>query len=436
MMFDFRKHFLSHISAVGNAEQTQSQSNHEKAAPVEVPFFTPGVWFLIFLALNGLAFAIYRFFFGIGAISNLTDQRSWGLWIGIDVATGVALAAGGFTTAALAHVFHRHSFHVITRPALITAMLGYTFVAIGLLVDLGRYYNIWHPMLPYYWQGNSVLFEVGICVMCYLTVLYIEFLPIVFERFIGRVNLKGVLASLNKSVDFLLRLGDRMVNKVMWVFVILGCVLSCLHQSSLGSLMLIAPTKLSPLWYTPILPLLFLLSAIATGFPMVVVESMIAARSFKFKPEMHILSNLARMMPILLGIYFLVKAGDMIYRNTFVYILRFDVAAWSFIGEIMIGVIIPIMLLRRQEVRNNHVMLFWASFMIVLGVAWNRINVFMVGFKPPYEEGVYVPAIGELSVTIGLIATLILCYRLIVNYFPVLSRESVDEARASLAKKA
>ena len=272
---------------------------HEESSAVEVPFFTPGVFVLIFLALLGLAMALYRFFFGIGAISNLDNQNPWGLWIGIDVATGVALAAGGFTTAALAHVFHRERYHAITRPALLTAMLGYTFVAIGLLVDLGRYYNIWHPIFPYYWQGNSVLFEVGICVVIYLTVLYIEFLPVIFERFLGRVNLPGMLARLNKFVDWAITVAYRAVNKVMWVFIVLGVVLSCLHQSSLGSLMLIAPYKLSPLWYTPILPLLLLMSAIATGFPMVVVESMIAARSFKFKPEMHILSNLARITPVL-----------------------------------------------------------------------------------------------------------------------------------------
>ena len=111
------------------------------------------------------------------------------------------MAAGGFTTAALADIFHKERYHVIVRPALLTAMLGYTFVVIGLLADLGRYYNVWHPMLPSMWQGNSVLFEVGMCVMVYLTVLYIEFLPIVAERFNGRVNLPGPLIDVQSIVD-------------------------------------------------------------------------------------------------------------------------------------------------------------------------------------------------------------------------------------------
>jgi len=423
------------ISSTISEHPVDVHNNHEEeAVEVGVPFFTRGVWVLVALALIGFGFAMYRFLFGLGAVTNLTDQRGWGLWIGIDVATGVALAAGGFTTAALAHIFHRHRYHAITRPALLTALLGYTFVAIGLLVDLGRYYFIWHPILPYYWQGNSVLFEVGICVVFYLTVLYVEFLPIVFERFIGRVNLPGAFAKMNAFADWALRKLSGAVDKVLWIFIILGVVLSCLHQSSLGSLMLIAPTKLNPLWYSSLLPLLFLLSAIATGFPMVVVESMVAARSFKFKPEMHILSNLARMTPVLLGIYLVIKVGDLIYRNALVHVLKFDMAAWSFLGEMFIGVIIPFALLCSKSVRKSHTGLFWASFMIVFGVAWNRANVFIVGFTPPFETETYFPAIGEFAVTIGLISTLILCYRFAVNNFPVFPREIVEEARAAVSK--
>lgn len=420
------KYFVEHPAA---------DSHGEESTPVEVPFFTRGVFVLIFLALLGFAMALYRFFFGIGAISNLDNQNPWGLWIGIDVATGVALAAGGFTTAALAHVFHRERYHAITRPALLTALLGYTFVAVGLLVDLGRYYNIWHPIFPYYWQGNSVLFEVGLCVVIYLTVLYIEFLPVIFERFMGRVNLPGLLSKFNKFVDWGITVAYRAVNKVMWVFIILGCVLSCLHQSSLGSLMLIAPYKLSPLWYTPILPLLFLISAITTGFPMVVVESMVAARSFKFKPEMHILSNLARITPVLLTVYLILKVSDISYRGAWVEISKFDAAAWSFMGEMAIGIIIPLVLLIQKSVRNDHQQLFIAMLMVVIGVAWNRANVFMVGYSPPYEVKSYVPAFGEFAVTIGLISTLILCYRFVVNYFPVFPKELVEEARKAAAAR-
>jgi Ni/Fe-hydrogenase subunit HybB-like protein len=166
---------------------------------------------------------------GLGAATNLSDQYPLGLWIGLDVATGVALAAGGFTSAALVYIFNRAHFKAIIRPALLTALLGYTFVAIGLAFDLGRWHAIWHPMLPSMWQGNSVLFEVAICVMLYLNVLYLEFAPVVLERLIGRVRL-------NSTLDLGLRLSAYALGRLMPALMIAGVVLSCLHQSSLGSL--------------------------------------------------------------------------------------------------------------------------------------------------------------------------------------------------------
>ena len=163
-------------------------------------FFTPWVIVLAAIALNGMAFLAMRFIFGLGAVTNLDNQFPWGIWIGLDVGAGVALAAGGFTTAALGHIMHRDKYESIIRPALLTAMLGYTFVAMGVFVDIGRWYYIWHPLIM--WNGNSALFEVGICVMIYASVLYIEFLPIVTERFIGRVNLPGFLRRLSGMPTF------------------------------------------------------------------------------------------------------------------------------------------------------------------------------------------------------------------------------------------
>jgi Ni/Fe-hydrogenase subunit HybB-like protein len=165
------------------------------AAPVRAKFWTPGVVVLAVLMAAGAATIAARFIGGIGYVSNLTTARPWGLWIGVDVASGVALAAGGFTTAFLAHILGRHYYESVVRPALLTAMLGYTFVVLGLLVDIGRSWAIWKPLI--YWNPTSVLFEVAMCVMFYLNVLYLEFLPIVVERFKGRVNLPGPLAALN-----------------------------------------------------------------------------------------------------------------------------------------------------------------------------------------------------------------------------------------------
>lgn len=387
---------------------------------IKKKFFTPGAIVLCIIALNGLAFLAARFFFGIGSITNLNNQYPWGIWIGVDVAAGVALAAGGFTTAALGHIMHREHFHSIVRPALLTAMLGYTFVAIGVFVDLGRWYYIWHPLIM--WNGNSALFEVGICVMIYVTVLYIEFIPVVTERFIGNVRLKGFLTFLNKPVDSILRIMDKTLSKIIFIFIILGVVLSTLHQSSLGTLMVIAGSKMHPLWQTPILPLLFLLSAIAVGFPMVIFESMIASRSFGLKKEMEVLSPLGYTVAPLLGIYLAFKIGDMVIRETFVYLTEINTASVMFTIEVVVGIIIPLRMFLSKKVLATPSLLFTASSLVIFGVLLNRIDNFVVAYTPPYSFGSYFPSIGEISVTLGFVALLVLIYRIIVMNFPVISQ--------------
>jgi len=402
--------------------------SHEAVHPVPLQrkYFTPGVLILCAIALNGIVFLLGRFFFGIGSVTNLNNQFPWGIWIGVDVAAGVALAAGGFTTAALGHVMHREEYHAIVRPALLTAMLGYTFVAMGVFVDIGRWYFIWHPLIM--WNGSSALFEVGICVMIYLTVLYIEFLPVITERFIGKVKLPGGLSFLNKPIDKLLRILDNWLSKAMFIFIIAGVVLSTLHQSSLGTLMVIAGPKMHPLWQTPILPLLFLLSAISVGFPMVIFESLIASRSLGLKPEMHILSKLGSMIAPLLGVYLAFKLGDMFIRETFVYLKEFTTASVMFSIELLFGVVIPLRMFLSPKVLKSPPLLFTASALVVFGVLLNRINNFVVAYTPPYVVKSYFPSFGEISVTVGFVAMLVLLYRFVVLNFPVISLPSDQPA--------
>ncbi len=387
--------------------------HHEEPRPVRQKLLTPGVLVLLGLAFTGLTFGLKRFIFGIGSTTNLDQQHPWGLWIGIDVASGVALAAGGFTSAFLAHVLHRERYHAIARPALLTAMLGYTFVVIGLQADLGRYYNVWHPLIM--WQGNSVLFEVGICVMCYLTVLYLEFAPMACERMIAEEERFPRLSELAKFANSKLE-------KFMFVLVIAGCTLSCLHQSSLGNLMVIAPSKLHPLWWTPFSPLLFLLSAIAVGFPMVIWEALVAAWSLRLKPEMDVLGPLGRFVPFTLGVYLTAKLADMVWRGTYVYLGEGSLQSTCWLIEMTAGVAIPLVMFANRRVRRSPRLLLAAATLVVLGVIFNRVNVFLIGYHPPYATRAYIPSIGEFAVTFGLIAALMLCYRVIVTYLPVISQ--------------
>jgi Ni/Fe-hydrogenase subunit HybB-like protein len=396
---------------------------HEISLPVKFPFVTRGVRVLMLVAGLGLLAYIYRLVIGLSA-TNLDNQYPWGIWIAMDVAAGVALAAAGFTVAALAHIFHRDKYRDLVRPALLTAMLGYTFVVIGLLADLGRYYNVWHPILPGMWQGNSVLFEVGMCVMIYLSVLYIEFVTIVTERFKGRVSLPGPMRKLNGLTDRIIRWTEKTLNRFISLFIIAGVVLSCLHQSSLGTLMVIAPTKMHPLWYTDVLPLLFLLSAIAVGFPVVILESLLTSRSFRLRPEIDVLASMARYVPLLLGAYLGVKIIDLTIREAWPFLLDGSTESFLFMIELAGGVILPLILLSFYNIRNSAHGLLVSAFLVIFGVILNRIDVFLVAYSPLYAGKAYFPSIIEIAVTVGLAAMLILLYRTFVMIFPVVSQPS------------
>ncbi|USN99134.1 MAG: Ni/Fe-hydrogenase cytochrome b subunit [Phycisphaeraceae bacterium] len=394
-------------------------------------YFTPGVWVIAAVAAVGGLCWLYRMTFGLGAATHLSAAYPWGIWIGIDVACGVALAAGGFTSAFLAHLLHREAYHAVVRPALLTAAIGYTFVALGVMTDLGRYWAMWHVMMPSMWQPNSVLFEVAICVMCYLTVLYIEFAPIVFERFIGRVSLPGLLGRLNGPVDGVLRFLDTVLGKVMTVFVVLGVLLSCMHQSSLGTLMVISGTKLHPLWQSPFLPLMFLLSAFAVGYPMVIFESVIAHRSLGLKVETKVLSLLARYTPIILTLYLGVKVFDLFRRGVAGEVLAGTFASNLFIAEVTIGAILPILIFAIPRFRRSVAGLFIGACLVILGLVMNRLDVFLIAYSPLDQAAHYTPSFMEIAVTAGFIATMVLIYRFVVLNFPVIEELDVPGRAAA-----
>jgi Ni/Fe-hydrogenase subunit HybB-like protein len=385
-------------------------THHGVPKPTQSRFWTPGVMVMVcFMIAGGLAL-VARFIGGLGYATNLTDAYPWGIWIGLDVGTGVALAAGGFSTAALAHIFGGHRFEAVTRPALLTAALGYTFVAMGIFVDIGRSWAIWKPM--FFHNYTSVLFEVAMCVMAYLTVLWMEFIPIAAERYGQRIRLLGYLG--------------RISGKVMSVLIVMGVVLSFMHQSGLGGLMLIAPTKVHPLWYTPLLPLLFLLSAISVGYPMVIFETGLATSSLKLESEMEILGPLSRFTIVFLGIYMAVKMGDMLYRGTYIYLLDNTMQSNAFLLEMGLGVIVPWLLILSPKTRQSRARLFTAAALIVGGIALNRVNVFLIGFNPPAADRPYFPSFAEVLVTAGFVATIMFLYRVAVTYLPVLSARSKE----------
>lgn len=354
------------------------------------------VVFFIVIAV-GLYATYVRFTQGLGASTNLTDQTPWGLWIGFDVLCGVGLASGGFTLAAVVYIFNIKHFKPIIRPAILTAFLGYLLVIIGLLFDLGKPWNIWHPLIM--WNHHSVMFEVAWCVMLYTAVLALEFSPVVFEKF-----------RLEKPL--------KIIKRITVPLVILGVVLSTLHQSSLGSLFLIVPEKLHPLWYSPMLPVYFFISAIMVGFAMVIFESFLSSRAFNKQLEKPLLMELARAAVFMMVIYLVLRGIDFNRRGVWEYLFQPGFETLMFWLEIGGGVIIPMIILAIPGIRRKDSALFWSVTLIVTGFVMNRINVSITGLQGASGEA-YFPSLLEISVTVMLVAVGFAVFRYVAKNFPV-----------------
>ncbi|MCP4220991.1 MAG: Ni/Fe-hydrogenase cytochrome b subunit [bacterium] len=399
--------------------------SHLESRPLKRRFFTSGTFILLTLMGVGFSFAIVRLVTGLEAVTNLTNSYPWGIWIAIDVACGVALAAGGFTTAALVDIFGGKKYHALLRPAVLTAWLGYLMVAVGLAFDLGRYWNIWQPIFN--WQGNSVMFELAMCVMAYLMVLTCEMAPSILAGLKERISDNEWGASILRKIERPLMFVHSLVKTILPILIVAGVVLSCMHQSSLGTLMVIAPTKLSALWHTAWLPAFFLLSAVMVGFPMVVIESLFSGKALNLKAEMELLEPLAAKIPWFIGIYAFFRLGDLFLRWEQLNFLEQPASTVSLGIEICLGLFLPFVMLMFKQVRRSRLLLFAACFMVVGGVVLNRLNVFLVGFHPVFDVKGYFPSIGEIAITVGLVSMLIFLYRFFVNYFPILPVVEEDD---------
>ncbi len=365
------------------------------------PFPVAGTIILGTLMAIGSLIAIFRFVRGLGAISNLSDGRAWGLWIGLDLYCGVALAAGGFVMAGTVYIFGFKKYYPIVRSAILTAFLGYLMVVIALLVDLGQPWRIWHMII--YWNPHSPLFEVGWCVLLYTTVLALEFSPAVFERFNMQVQLNWIRA-------------------VQIPLIIAGIILSTLHQSSLGSVLLMMPDKIHPLWFSPILPVLFLLSAVAVGVAMPMIEGYWGGKAVGHIVDLEILSGLGRALICLLGLYLAVRLGDLLAEGKAGLIFTGGLYGLLFLLETVAGIILPLILFALPAVQRSRAALSGSALLVVLGLIFHRLNVSLFALSPRTGTD-YFPHPLEFMISISIVAAGILAYLMACRYLPVTPRE-------------
>lgn len=378
------------------------------ATPVGGSFWTRSTRLLAVLAATGFAIIAWRFLVGLGPTTALSDGYPFGLWIAFDVVTGTAIACGGYAVALLVYVLNKGRYHSLVRPALLTSALGYSLAGFAIAVDVGRPWGIWKvPLFGHRWNFNSALLEVALCVMAYIVVLWLELSPAFLEKWEGSRN--ATLARFSRRTR-------PVIEKALFALIALGLLLPTMHQSSLGTLMLLAGPKLHPLWSSAAVPALFLVGCVAMGYGMVVVESVLGARYFGRRPETDMLAALSTAAVWAAGIWLAIRLADVAVRGVFGLAFQPTEYAFWFWLEIALAVWALLLLTTRPRNLRN---LFHASLLLIFGGGLYRFDTYLIAYNPG-DHWSYAPSIPELLVTLGIVALEVLAYVWIVRRYPIL----------------
>ena len=365
---------------------------------------------LAVLAGAAVFFLVQRFTYGLGAVTNINNGYPWGIWVVWDVIIATGFACGGYAMALVVYILNRGEYHPLVRPALTASVFGYSLGGLSVLIDLGRYWNFWHILSPAYINTGSVMFEVAVCISLYVVVLWIEFSP-AFLEYLGRHGMR------------------RSLNKVMFLFIALGVLLPSMHQSSLGSLLIVMGYQIHPLWQTPLLPVLFLLTALCMGFAVVILEATLAAVGFSrdIHEELPLLSKIGKIIVGVLSVYLALRFADLAIRGDLGLTLTSGSRSVMFWIEIALFAY-PVVTLASEANRRRLSKLFPAACSMLAGAVLYRIDAFLVAFErgPGWH---YFPSAPEIVVTLGVIAVEVLAYIVFVKKFPILPGHSTTQSR-------
>jgi len=357
------------------------------------------------IILLGLVLIVIRFWKGLGAVTNLTQDVPWGLWIGFDVVTGVAFAGGAYVLTFMVYILNMKKYHSIVRITVLNGFLAYVFYAGALLLDLGRPWNVINPIIGNNFGTSSVLFLVAWQFLLYMIAQFIEFSPAIAE-WLGA------------------RLARKMLSGMTIAAVIFGITLSTLHQAGLGALYLMAKEKIHPLWYSEFIPVMFFVSSIFAGLSMVIFEGSISHKVFsdQISAKDHhaqngIIIGLSKICTGTMFAYFFLQLLVFIHGQHWD-LLSTPMGYWYLLE--MIGfVLFPMILFFISYRKSNILLIRIAAILTMLGIILNRLNVSVIGFK--WDAAIrYVPTWMELVVTLAVIFTEIWIFRWVVNRLPVL----------------
>lgn len=376
----------------------------EDSQPLGGKILTKPFLVLAAVALVGGVLIVYRYVFGLGAVTNLNDGYPWGIWITYDVLVGTALGCGGYAMALLVYAFNKWEYYPLVRSAVLTSVFGYTLAGVAVFLDIGRYWNGYNLFVPWHVNFNSVLVEVALCIAAYVVVLWLELAPALLEK---GMNPKALQTR-------------QRLEKLLPIIVSLGILLPTMHQSSLGTLMIIAGPKLSPLWQTPLLPMLFLITAIAMGYAVTVFESLLSSLAFKRPYETPLLAKMSNVMVGFVAIYLVMRFADIVWRGQVRFIFTDSLTSLMFIIENLLF-LQTVIILARPANRSDARWLFISAILLLLGGAVYRFNAFLVGYNPGFGWR-YFPALPEILITLGIVALELLGYLYFVKKYPILPK--------------
>jgi len=392
------------------------------AEPVGGPLFTPAMRVLAVVVGIGAVLMLWRLVAGLGSTTALNDGYPLGLWIAFDVVTGTALACGGYAVAILVMILNKGRYHPLVRPAILTSALGYSLAGFSVFLDIGRWWYIWKvPLYFWHWNFDSALLEVALCIMAYVVVLWIEVAPAFLEKWSDASNL--LLRRMS-------RVSLRALEKAASWIIALGLLLPTMHQSSLGTLMLLADSRLHPLWNTRLLPLMFLLTCVSMGFAVVVCESAFSSVAFKRRPDTSMLGNLAAAIVPVQLVVVAMRLADLAWRGQLGSLAAVDIR--SLLVLIEFGLMLaPAVMLRSAARRRDLGHLVRAAMLMMFGGALYRFDTYLVAFTPGAHWS-YFPSVPEILISTGLVAAEIMVYIAVVKTFPILAgRTAVTERQAA-----
>jgi Ni/Fe-hydrogenase subunit HybB-like protein len=390
------------------------------ASPVEGKLLTPAVKALLVVWALGTVAGLHRFIFGLGAATAMNDGYPWGIWIAIDVVVGTGLASGGYVLAFLVFILNKGQYHPLVRPALLTSLLGYGVAGVAVAFDLGRYWTMWRiPLSPHHWSSTSVLLEVALCMMAYVTVLFLELSP---------AWLEGLAAGRNPARARLAATWLPRAHRALPFLVALGLLLPTMHQSSLGGLMMMAGLKLHPLWHTGFLPLHFLMTAFIMGFGVLYFESIFSSAAFGRPVEHRLLATLGRYVAGVILAFVAFRFVILGVEGKLGLLASSGLKGLFFWAEVAVLLVAALRFLQGTTAGRPDRQL-QAALLSMAGGALYRIDVFLVAYDPG-NGWVYFPSLGEILITLGLVATETVIYMVAVRRFPILAGVSRPAQRA------